>query len=529
MKTLLDLKELRVRTLITASIGSAVISLSSLYVALRMGALPWPTVFVAILSMGILKWLKNTNINEINVAHTGMSAGALVAGGIAFTIPGIWIINKSQNINFLFVFLSALLGTVIGLIGIIAIRAYFIEKSNLPYPIGVATANTLIAGDEGGKKAKIVFSSLLFSSIVTFLRDGFSFIPQVIFVKGLTLLGIGFFISPMALGIGYIIGITYMGVWFIGSVIGNLIFPLFLTNWLSTLEKVTNFKVNLGIGLIIGGGVAIVLKDIFPKTKEIFLKSVENLKIAKIFIIVALGVVLVLEIAFLNINFITATLIAILTLITIVMAAYIDGATGIVPMEIFGIIVLLVVKFITPYVSKDYLTLFAIAAVVSVATGITGDNLQDFKTGNILKTNPNAQLISELTGGIVGSIFGTLGLFILYKAYGSFGPSSFLVAPQAFAVSQMIQGLKDPRAFLCGFILGVFLYFFHVPSMILGIGIYLPFTISSTAFIGSLIKALVIKVKKEQNSNGELVASGLLGGEGFAGTIVAIIRFIWRL
>jgi len=529
LKNLFNFKELKVRTLIVAGLGSAVISLSSMYVALRMGALPWPTIFVAIISMAVLKWLKNTNLNEINVAHTGMSAGALVAGGIAFTIPGIWILNKDANISFWFIFLSSFLGSIVGLLGVLIFREYFIEKSNLPYPIGVAAANTLIAGDEGGKKSKIVFSSLGVSSIITFLRDGFSKIPQVIFVKGLSQYGIGFFVSPMALGIGYIIGFTYMGVWFIGSVIGNIVFPLTLTTWLNGLDKVFNFKSNLGIGLIVGGGIGILIKDIFPKAKEIFSNAFKKPNLSVGLTLIGIILLVLSETILLKFGILVSIIATISAFVTIVMAAYIDGATGIVPMEIFGIIVLLLVKFLVPQVKNTYIILFAIATIVAVATGITGDNLQDFKEGHILKTNPTAQLISESVGAFVGTIFGTLGLIILYKTYNAIGPNTFLPAPQAYAVSEMIKGFSDPRAFFCGLILGVFFYFFNIPSMILGIGIYLPFYISGTAFIGSVVRFIVDRFFKTQNQNMELISSGLLGGEGFAGTIVAIIRFIWRL
>lgn len=522
-------QHLRLRTIIVAAVGSAVISLSSMYVALRMGALPWPTIFVAIVSLAILKALKNTNLNEVNVAHTGMSAGSLVAGGIAFTIPGIWMIDKNASVNFFYVFIVALIGTALGVIAVALLREYFIEKSNLPYPVGVATAQTLTAGDEGGKKSKIVFSSLGISAVFTILRDGFAKIPQAILIKGLESYGIGFFMSPMALGIGYIIGIAYMGVWFLGSVIGNFFIVKFCTPWLGDMAKAVDFKNNLGIGMIIGGGIALLIKDIIPKLKPIISNALKKLTFSYKTIVITLAVILVAEIAFLKLNVVASILTIIGTLVTIIMAAYVDGATGIVPMEIFGIIVLLFVKIVSFGVNFTYLALFAIAAIVAVATGITGDNLQDFKAGSILKTNPNAQIVSEAVGGIVGCVFGTLGLFVLHSAYGAMGPGEFMPAPQAYMVSQLIQGLAQPRAFYFGLIIGLFLYFFKIPSMILGIGIYLPFILSGTAFIGSLIRVIVDKLRPKSSEDLTLVSSGLLGGEGFAGTVIAIIRFIWRL
>ena len=80
-------RQLTLRGALTGIAGLLIITVSSMYVALRMGALPWPTVFVTVLSMSVLGRVKNSTLQEINVTHTLMSAGAMVAGGIAFTIP----------------------------------------------------------------------------------------------------------------------------------------------------------------------------------------------------------------------------------------------------------------------------------------------------------------------------------------------------------------------------------------------------------------------------------------------------------
>ena len=92
-KKFMGVEQLSLRSLIIGSLGSCVITASSMYVALRMSALPWPTIFVAVLSMGLLKIFGKTTNNEINITQTAMSAGAMVAGGLAFTLPGLWIMG----------------------------------------------------------------------------------------------------------------------------------------------------------------------------------------------------------------------------------------------------------------------------------------------------------------------------------------------------------------------------------------------------------------------------------------------------
>ncbi len=107
-------RELTFRGFLIGLFGLIIITASSLYVALRMGALPWPTVFVTVVSFTILKWFKNSTLEEINVTHTMMSSGAMVAGGVAFTLPGIWILNEGAQVSPLSLVLLTMVGALLG-------------------------------------------------------------------------------------------------------------------------------------------------------------------------------------------------------------------------------------------------------------------------------------------------------------------------------------------------------------------------------------------------------------------------------
>ena len=80
-------EQFTVRAMVIGTIGSIILTASSMFVALKASSLPWPIMFVTLFSMCLLKLMGNTNVNEINVTHTAMSAGSMVAGGLAFTIP----------------------------------------------------------------------------------------------------------------------------------------------------------------------------------------------------------------------------------------------------------------------------------------------------------------------------------------------------------------------------------------------------------------------------------------------------------
>jgi uncharacterized oligopeptide transporter (OPT) family protein len=62
--------------------------------------------------------------------------------------------------------------------------------------------------------------------------------------------------------------------------------------------------------------------------------------------------------------------------------------------------------------------------------------------------------------------------------------------------------------------------------MTLGLGVYLPFYLSATAFIGGALKFIVQKAAPEWDKKGAglIIASGLLGGEAVAGVIIALIQ-----
>ena len=505
--------------------GLIVITASSMYVALRMGALPWPTVFVTVLSMAVLGKAKGSTLQEINCTHTLMSAGAMVSGGLAFTLPGLWMLDSSADIPLISIIAIAIAGAVLGTLFTVIFRRTFIEKENLPYPNGTAAYKTLIAGKEG-KGAPILFTSLGASALFTLIRDGLGKIPAVLTLfKGSALFpSLAVWVSPMALGIGAIIGPVLSLTWFLGCVIGYFVLtPLGLaTGLFQSMAEADAVRSNLGIGLMIGTGLGVAIKAVVTLIRQKKSKGAGSMPRRTLVIMLVLALMTMLLLAvFTEITILECLLLIVGVYLATYLSGMLTGQTGVNPMEIFAILVLLGISAV---LSPSLAAAFSIAGVVAVACGLTGDVMNDLKSGSLIGTEPRYQIIAEGIGGIIGAVIAALSLIVLKEGMGGFG-SPELPAPQAAAVAAMATGLESPAAFFIGAAIGIVLFLLRVPSATIGLGVYLPTYISSAMALGAVIMAAVKKAMKDKGKADEtasLVSSGLLGGEGITGVIIAI-------
>ena len=524
-------RHLTARSIIIGILGLLVITASSMYVALRMGALPWPTIFVTVLSMAALKKARNSSLQEINVTHTIMSSGAMVAGGLAFTIPGLWMIAPEATFPTMSLITLAVVGAILGTLFSALFRKRLIVEEELPYPMGLAAFNTLKASEEGGSGAKTLFTSMGGSVVFTLLRDLWGKIPALLTPFGGTALFPSFsiWVSPMAAGIGAIIGPVFALLWFGGAVFGYyLLTPIGIKAGLfSDLAAADIFRQNLGIGLMIGTGLGVFIHALFSKIlRPKKLEEATPKKSQRTLFLVSL--ILVFAVILLSLGTELGFVEALVLIVGIYLATYLSGMltgqTGINPMEIFGILVLLVIQLIS---KPSLLASFSIAAVVAVACGLTGDVMNDLKSGHLLGTNPRDQIVGEGIGGVIGAVLSVIVLLAMKSAFGGFGTAE-LPAPQAAAVAKMVGGIEHVPAFLIGLVVGLGLFLAKVPSATLGLGVYLPIYISSVMGIGAISSIVFTRKRNKEKTqkNIGLVASGLLGGEGITGVLIAILSML---
>lgn len=534
----MKIQDLTIRSLVLSALGSVLITASSMYVALRMSALPWPTIFVSVLSFALIKLFRNGNLHEVNIAQTGMSSGAMVAGAVAFTIPGLWISGVFESFDsstmtwqtwalpkFFPILFACIAGTVAGTAICYISRKKFIEEDALPFPIGTAATETLEAGDAGGRKSILLFSTMTVSALFTVLRDKLLVIPQVIggSIKGFPL---ELYMSPMAIGIGYIIGFIPCVWWLLGGLTAHFVFDTILVSsgiFASSAES-GSFAFSVAIGLMVGSGLGILLTFIKKFIKDITVKknaSTKNAKTKKENIFLFLSALIALIFTLLvHIPLIPSLLLIIGVIFACYMSSNITGYTGINPMEIFAILILLAIRV---FVEVDNQNAFFICCICATACGFAGDMLNDYKTGYDLGTNVKAQTISQFVGAFIGCLISPIAILAIIAQYGGVGGETALSAVQAHTVTSMIGGIANPLVFGIAAGIGFVVYLLGVPTMIFGIGMLLSISMSYAIFLGGLIAFIVKKLQKD-DVKGQIVSAGLLGGEGLTSTVIAIIQ-----
>lgn len=536
-------------------IGCVIITASSVYTALKMGALPWPTIFTSITALVLLRAAGRTSLNEANVTQIIMSAGSMVAGGLAFTIPGVWMLGLDAELSWIEIGGVALAGTLLGLVCTALIRRRFVEESDLEYPIGTAAAETLMASRAGGATGKRLFGSMAAAGIWCALRDLAGVIPAMIGALPIPGVAFGIYNSPMLLSVGFLVGGAAVAFWLAGGLIAN--FGIIVGGSAAGLWDVANAQgivSSLGMGLMMGSGIGVVVRDILPAA----FRSAHNgrrdddranaparafgkLDRSVLSLFVATAALLVCLV--LGLSPIACAVVVVLAFVTTIMSAQSVGQTGIDPMEIFGLIVLLVIAALG---ESDQVRLFFVAGVVAVACGLAGDVMSDFKTGKIIGTDPRAMWIGQTIGALIGCAVSVAVMCALLNAYGAdaFGPGKLFVSAQASVVATMVSGIPSVPAFVLGLVAGVALYCLGIPSMMLGLGVYLPFYMTLSASLGAAVKIAYDRVASIRNARangsvaanadtgapdetsheetGIIVASGVLGGESIVGVIIAL-------
>lgn len=553
------------------------------YLGLRVGMTVSASIPAAVISMGVIRIiLRKDSVLENNMVQTIGSAGESVAAGAIFTMPALflwaseWGTAKPSLVE---IAIIAAIGGCLGVLFMVPLRKALIvqEHGVLPYPEGQACAEVLLAGEEGGAKAGIVFSGLGIAAVYKLFADGFKLFPSEVHyeIPAYAGSGVGADVLPALLGVGYICGPKISSYLFAGGITGwFVLMPLIvlfgnnITLYPADVPIAqlyaeggsfaiwSNYIKYIGAGAVAAGGVISLIKSLplIIRTFRDAMKSYgkggkggNELRTDKdlpmnIIIIAALALAVVIWlIPIVPVNLFSAILIVIFGFFFATVSSRMVGLIGSSnnPVSGMAIATLLVASFAlkaTGQVGQAGMTAaIAIGSVICVIAAISGDTSQDLKTGYIVGATPYRQQIGEIIGVIASSIAIGAILYLLDAAWG-YG-SAELPAPQVTLMKMIVEGVMGGNLpwtlVFGGAFIGIVVEILGIPVLPFAVGLYLPIHLSVPMMVGGAVrwflekkKNMDEKKKKAMVDNGVLYCSGLIAGEGLVGILLAVFAII---
>ena len=511
------------KTIIIAVIIAVFLFFTSAFIALKMGALPWPIIFSIIVSAGLLKLFNALTPHRVNIAQAGGSIGGLMAAAVVFTLPGL-ILENPNFISHGWLVLTCASAAILGIGLSIPLREEYIVKQNLPFP----------AGRAGGEVIKTVFNQdhrfglmIIFgilAALFTLGRDALDW--NYIDLGAAGSQPILILIMPMVIATGIILGSANSFSWGAGGIL-SVIGAIMLTaifDGIDTTPRIQNF----GMGLVIGSGLGYMLihaSSALPSKSIIFKQKPWVWGMA-----ISSGLILF----FMGIPLFAAALCLILTFFTVNLASRMTGLTNIDPLEQFGLLSALLITYFFGMANLElglehrYIITFFIAT----ATAIAGDIGHDYKSAQIVGTDHKQIVLVDLVAAVVVALMIPLLLGVIQSPV--IADTLFTLkfpAPQAQIVAMNLKGLPHPLIFVCGLILAIIIEAFRfkgnlsaVHLMPLGIGLFLGFNLAFLIAIGGFIAFKVAKKGSEQMLTAIVISAAILGGEGTIGFLQSSLQ-----
>lgn len=476
-----SLSEITVKAVVLGVVLSAVLAGANAYLGLFAGMTVSASIPAAVISMGVLRLFRKNTILENNIVQTAASAGESLAAGVIFTLPALVIMGFWKEFHFVWVVLIAALGGILGVLFTIPLRRSLIVEGKLKFPEGIATAEVLETGQEGGAGVRLITKAAVAGGLFKVGAKGIGLWPEII--EGAKDIGgsIAYFgsnLSPALLSVGYIVGLNIAVLIFIGGACNWFVaIPICasLESWptvdghaMPAVEfagHLWSTKTRyLGVGgMLIGGlwtifqmkkslvsGIASGLKayryagitqnSIGRTEKDMPMKWVLMLIVASVVPLFLAYQVFVKDI---SVSLPMAVIMLIAGFVFSAVAGYMAGLVGSSNNPISGVTIATVV------VSSLLLLLLMgrgnvngpaaaiiIGSVVCCAAAIAGDNMQDLKAGYIVGATPWRQQVMQLIGTVSGALVIAPVLMLLYKAYGFRGEAGVEVGPDALAAVQ---------------------------------------------------------------------------------------------
>ncbi len=587
--------EVNFRSVSLGVLMAVLFSAAAAYLGLKVGQVFEAAIPIAIIAVGLSSASKRKNAlgENVIIQSIGASSGVIVAGAI-FTLPALYILQEKYpelTVSFMQVFMSSLLGGILGILFLIPFRKYFVSDMHGKYPFPEATATTqvLISGEKGGSQAKPLLIAGLIGGLYDFAIATFGAWSETVSSR---ILPIGSAIADKmkmvfkinvgaaVLGLGYIVGLKYATIIAAGSLLIWFViiplFPLFSESFLHILNPIyegggvagmapetifTDFARHIGIGGIamagiigivkswgvIKGAVGLAGRELKGKSSNID-EEVKRTERDIPMKIIVFGVIIALIATFIFFYFgvvnnllhaiVGIIIVAIIAFLFTTVAANAIAIVGSNPVSGMTLMTLILSSVILVAIglkgTAGMVAALVIGGVVCTALAMAGGFITDLKIGYWLGSTPAKQQSWKFLGTLVSAA--TVGgvIMILNKTYGFTGEGA-LVAPQANAMAAVIEPLMSGTGapwylYAFGALIALVLTFFKIPALAFALGMFIPLELNIPLVVGGAISWYVSSRSTNQALNTARKDRGTLLASGFiaGGALMGVVSASMR-
>ncbi len=569
-------------------------SAAAAYLGLKVGQVFEAAIPIAIIAVGVSGAAKRKNAlgQNVIIQSIGACSGVIVAGAI-FTLPALYILQAKypeMTVSFMQVFISSLLGGVLGILFLIPFRKYFVSDMHGMYPFPEATATTqvLVSGEKSGNQAKPLLFAGLIGGLYDFIVATFGWWNENFTTR---ICAAGDMLAEKAklvfkvntgaavLGLGYIVGLKYASIICFGSVVvWWLIIPgmsLFfgdqvLNAWNPDITMAVGemspemifkeYAKSIGIGGIAMAGVIGIIKSwsIIKSAVGLAAKEMKgkgnvevNVKRTQRDIsmkMIAIGSIITIILTFLFFFFdvmqgnllhsiVAIILVAGIAFLFTTVAANAIAIVGTNPVSGMTLMTLILASVVMVAVGlkgpEGMVAALVMGGVVCTALSMAGGFITDLKIGYWLGSTPLKQETWKFLGTIVSAA--TVGgvIMILNKTYGF--TSGQLAAPQANAMAAVIEPLMSGVGapwllYGIGAVIAIILTLLNIPALAFALGMFIPLELNIPLIIGGAINWYVTTRSKDASLNTERGEKGTLLASGFiaGGALMGVVSASMR-
>ena len=566
-------------------------SAAAAYLGLKVGQVFEAAIPIAIIAVGLTSALgKEGGLGQnVIIQSIGGCSGAVVAGAI-FTLPAIYILGV--EVNFMQMFLSSLLGGILGILFLIPFRKYFVKEMHGKYPFPEATATTqvLVSGEGGGNNAKTLILSGLVGGLYDFIITTFGAWSETVTT---TVMQAGQYVADKAkvvlklntgaavLGLGYIVGLKYAFIICCGSfLVWLVIIPLMNVLWggqvidlmnsgitqtigdMSADEIFRNYARHIGIGGIATAGIIGIIKSFGvirsavslaagefskkPGKEEVNADRTDEDMSMKI---IVFGIVITLLAVFAFFAFggvveniwqalIGVLIVGVISFLFTTVAANAIAIVGSNPVSGMTLMTLIIASLILVAVglkgNVGMAAALVIGGVVCTALSVAGSFVTDLKIGYWIGSSPKKQEIWKFAGVAVAAATVCGVMLVLNKTFGFTGDNA-LVAPQANAMAAVIQPLMNGGGapwilYGIGALIAIALTMCKIPALAFALGMFIPIDLNLPLLVGGAISWFVSTRSNDEKVNAARQEKGTLIASGFiaGGALMGVVSAILK-